>query len=69
MARITGGIKTSLAYVHQFVAEVAEALVSFGVFLCRSSVLQSPRFPNLQPELQPVLPVLTAPDSAPKPLH
>jgi hypothetical protein len=33
MARITGGIKTSLAYVHQFVAEVAEALVSFGVFM------------------------------------
>jgi len=31
--------------------------------------LQRPRFPNLQPELQPVLPVLAAPDSAPKPLH
>ncbi len=33
MARITGGIRTSLAYFHQFVAEVAEALVSFGVFM------------------------------------
>jgi len=31
MAQITGR-KTSLAF-HQFVAEVAEALVSFGVFM------------------------------------
>jgi hypothetical protein len=32
MAQVTGRIKTSLAF-HQFVAEVAEALVSFGVFM------------------------------------
>jgi hypothetical protein len=30
---IESGIKTSLAYVHQFVAEVTEALVSFGVLM------------------------------------
>ena len=28
---IEGGIETSLAYFHRFVAEVTEALVSFGV--------------------------------------
>jgi hypothetical protein len=30
---IEGGIKTSLAYFHQFVAEVTETLVSFGVLM------------------------------------
>jgi len=32
MAQVTGRIKTSLAF-HQFASEVAEALVSFGVFM------------------------------------
>jgi hypothetical protein len=32
--------------------------------------LQPPRVPKLQPELQPVLPVLAAPEShSPEPLH
>jgi hypothetical protein len=34
MARIkTGRLEQALAHFHQFVAEIAEALISFGVFM------------------------------------